>query len=309
VPIHGWVFEPEEDDLLRKATQAAIREALGLDAAAAESSVLRNRLSWFLVDNERVKKVPIRIGDSQQLFGPSDPQGHFTGTMEIPVETAKRIAANGVLTLEALSPAHPPGTFMGRALLVGPAGTSVISDIDDTIKISEVTDKKKLVRNTFLEEFRAAPGMPELYRRWANEGASVHFVSSSPWQLYPALDQFRADAGFPEATFELKRFRLKDSSVFDLLADPRETKPPAIEAILEAYPGRRFCLVGDSGEKDPEVYGEVARKHPDRIACIYLRNVTSEAPDSERMRAALRDVDPGRWALFTDPKDLKLPKP
>ena len=37
-------------------------------------------------------------------------------------------------------------------------GCSIISDIDDTIKISEVTDKKKLVVNTFKKDFVAVEG-------------------------------------------------------------------------------------------------------------------------------------------------------
>lgn len=91
------------------------------------------------------------------------------------------------------------------------------------------------------------------------------------------------------------------------MADPRNTKPPAIEAILGVFPERRFCLVGDSGEKDPEVYGEIACQHPERIACILIRNVTSESRDSPRMTAAMRCIAPDRWQLFTDPAGLPLP--
>lgn len=37
-------------------------------------------------------------------------------------------------------------------------GCSIISDIDDTIKISEVPNKKKLMINTFKKDFKAVPG-------------------------------------------------------------------------------------------------------------------------------------------------------
>jgi len=36
---------------------------------------------------------------------------------------------------------------------------SIISDIDDTIKISEVPNKKRLMVNTFKKDFRAVPGL------------------------------------------------------------------------------------------------------------------------------------------------------
>ena len=38
-------------------------------------------------------------------------------------------------------------------------GCSIISDIDDTIKISEVPNKKKLMVNTFKKNFKAVPGI------------------------------------------------------------------------------------------------------------------------------------------------------
>ncbi|MGB7326045.1 MAG: App1 family protein [Rubripirellula sp.] len=64
-----------------------------------------------------------------------------------------------------------------------------------------------------------------------------------------------SEAGFPEGTFHLKQFRLKDSSVLDLLSSQQETKRSAIVPILEAFPQRQFILIGDSGEQDPEIYG------------------------------------------------------
>ncbi|KAI8050230.1 hypothetical protein BDF22DRAFT_745557 [Syncephalis plumigaleata] len=45
--------------------------------------------------------------------------------------------------------------------------------------------------------------------------------------------------------------------------------------IFNDFPHRRFILVGDSGEKDPEVYAEIARRFPDRVACIFIHDVTT----------------------------------
>jgi phosphatidate phosphatase APP1 len=35
----------------------------------------------------------------------------------------------------------------------------------------------------------------------------------------------------------------------------------------------RFVLLGDSGEKDPEIYADVVREHPGRILAVYIREV------------------------------------
>jgi phosphatidate phosphatase APP1 len=41
-------------------------------------------------------------------------------------------------------------------------------------------------------------------------------------------------------------------------------------------PRRKFILVGDSGEKDPEVYRVMQRLFPDQVLKIYIRDVLGE---------------------------------
>ena len=183
----------------------------------------------------------------------------------------------------------------------------MISDIDDTVKVSEVRHKKKLIDNTFCQPFRAVDGMAQTYRRWADAGAKFHFVSSSPWQLYEPLTRFLADNRFPAGTFHLKRFRFKDRTALDLLADPLTSKPRVIGPLLETYPQRKFVLVGDSGEQDPEVYALMARKYPQQILRIFIRNVTDEAADSPRYQHCFRDLPADLWQVFDDPSSLSLP--
>ena len=167
---------------------------------------------------------------------------------------------------------------------------TVISDIDDTVKVSEVTDRQKLLVNTFLRPFRVVDGIPALYRKWSDSGAVFCFVSSSPWQLYEPLLKWMTAEKFPPATFELQRVRFKDTSLLKLFGDPLKSKLQRIEPILKRFPGRRFVLVGDSGEKDPEVYGELARRFPTQAAAILIRNVTHERASDARFRIAFESV-------------------
>ena len=183
----------------------------------------------------------------------------------------------------------------------------MISDIDDTVKISNVTDRKSLLEHTFLLDFVAAPGMAELYRNWAADDVGFHFVSSSPWHLYEPLSEFLDSSGFPAATFSLKSVRFRDETLFDLFKKGTETKPAAIRKILDRYPGRKFVLVGDSGEQDPEVYAALLRERPEQILRVYIRNVTQESADNERFGEVFESIDPDRWQLFTDPQTLSLP--
>ena len=38
------------------------------------------------------------------------------------------------------------------------------------------------------------------------------------------------------------------------------------------FPKRRFILIGDSGEKDPEVYREIQRRFPAQVQEIMIRD-------------------------------------
>lgn len=68
---------------------------------------------------------------------------------------------------------------------------------------------------------------------------------------------------------------------------------------------RSLVLVGDSGERDPEIYGTVARLYPKRIVRIFIRAVKGEKDDDKRFAQAFRDVPREKWMIFRDPvRDL-----
>jgi phosphatidate phosphatase APP1 len=59
-----------------------------------------------------------------------------------------------------------------------------------------------------------------------------------------------------------------------------EHKRTAIRRLLAAYPGKDFVLIGDSGQRDPLTYAEIAREHPGRVRLILIRQVGDD--DDER---------------------------
>ena len=298
VPIHGWVFEPEADSPWRRGALGALALSLGLEEGAADSQIFKERGSWFLVDNERGKRVAVTLSAEAGALGPSGPDGQLKTEITLQRRLAVEEAVSFSLGYSAVLPTGDNRAFQGVVHFPATYGLSVISDIDDTIKISQVTDKKALLANTFLRPFRAAPGMALAYDRLAAAGAAFHYVSSSPWQLYPALSAFMAAAGFPRGSVHLRKFRVKDESLFNVLKSSRETKPPVIEGLLRAFPRRNFILIGDSGEVDPEIYGAIARDHPSRIRHIYIRKVTPEAPEDQRYRTAFAGLPESLWTLF-----------
>ncbi|MHB1034245.1 MAG: phosphatidate phosphatase App1 family protein [Pirellulales bacterium] len=309
VPIHGWIFEPELNSIRRAASLGLLRRILGLEKEQAETELFKSRARAFLVDNERGKVVSIRLGQKTYALNKSEANGHFEGTLRLPDREAKRLlkaqADKGAwLSFQAVTNADDPRRFAGRVQLVPAAGLSVISDIDDTIKISQVGDRSALMANTFVRTFEHVPGMAELYRGWAAEGARFHYVSASPWQLYEPLSDFRRAAAFPEGTFHLTLFRWKDSTAKSVFASPDDIKRKAIEPILDAFPTRRFIFVGDSGQRDPELYAEFARKRPEQIAGIYIRDAGGDTTPA-RFDRAFQGLPRSLWNVFRQPAEVK----
>ena len=298
VPIHGWIFEPEANDLLRRTLLA---QALRLSPVQSDGVIFQERAGLFLRDNGHGKRIGIRIGQKQVALEPSAPDGHFAGTVSISVDDARATALEGWIHFSAVLGTGDARRFDGKARLVEREGLSIVSDIDDTIKVTEVRDRAKLIENTFMRPFRPVEGMAETYRKWADEGAVFHFVSSSPWQLYEPLSQFARTDGFPQGTFHLKRVRINDFSILKLFANAKE---PVIDELIVNYPQRRFILVGDSGQRDPEVYGNLGRQYPERVAQILIRDVTPNTEDL-RYQKAFADLPEEKWRVFTDPAQIK----
>jgi len=307
--IHGWVYEPATNST----TARLFWSALGLDAQQAKNRVFQERANRFLVDSERGKRIVVAIGGKNRTLALSEANGHTQTTFQIPTggepPGSSRRPPPTTFDYHAILPPGDTRKFAGRVHFIPPTGVSVVSDIDDTIKISEVRDKQALLNNTFFKEFEPVPGMAKIYQQWAKEGAAFHYVSGSPWQLFAPLEAFREKSGFPAGSYHMRNFRFKDSSAWSLFTSPTDYKPRAIEPILKAFPKRRFIFVGDSGEKDPEVYGGVARRFPDQIAKIFIRDVTGEAADAPRYAEAFQDVPRDRWQIFRHAGEIAAFRP
>jgi phosphatidate phosphatase APP1 len=84
----------------------------------------------------------------------------------------------------------------------------------------------------------------------------------------------------------------------------RKGKAAVIKEILRTFPERQFALVGDSGEKDPEIYADLARRFPDRVAAILIRSLPARGLDVERRRKVFRRVPPERLIIFHQPEEV-----
>lgn len=187
--------------------------------------------------------------------------------------------------LELIEPIGEDGRRARAVALVQiPPATAkfgVISDIDDTILYSNITNKlKMLLTVALLNEHTRVPfkGVAAFYRALqkgagGDENNPIFYVSSSPWNLYEPLTEFLKIQKIPQGALFLKDFG--NQTIFNS-SDHASHKIEKIELILNTYPQMPFILIGDSGEQDPEIYLEILRKYPNRIRVIYIRSIRTE---------------------------------
>jgi phosphatidate phosphatase APP1 len=261
-----------------------------------------------MVEHKSGRKIVIQIGNRLFASAKTKANGEFLTKVRLSEEDLRKLGP-GPVEFKALLAAKDNRVFRGMIFFAPAAGISVISDIDDTIKVTQVRDHRAALKNTFVEPFKAVAGMPQLYRTWAtNQGAQFYYVSASPWQLFLPLTEFLKANDFPLGIFCLKEFRLQDKTRFSIFENPQKYKPEIIEPILKNYPERKFVLVGDSGERDPEIYGDLARKFQKQIEHIFIRDVTGEAGESLRYKQAFRNLPAALWTVFHDPAEIATEK-
>ncbi|QSZ34801.1 hypothetical protein DSL72_007659 [Monilinia vaccinii-corymbosi] len=158
-----------------------------------------------------------------------------------------------------------------------PKGVSLITDVDDTIKHSSIgAGSREIFRNVFIRDFAdlTIEGVKEWYNTMYDMGVGVHYVSNSPWQLFPVLVSFFRKAGLPPGSYHLKQYSGMLQGIFEPVA---ERKKGTLEKIMRDFPERKFILIGDSGEADLEVYTDVVLANPGKILGIFIRDVTTPA--------------------------------
>lgn len=305
IPLRILVREPADFPLrlASKFIRRMLRNKAGLDALTqAQKDLFKYRAEAFIADRESREHVQFSFeGDSEQtvfsLVGANgrtttDFNGLLEGTLVLTAAKAAQLmtiqpGGDAWLTLHAVSAKHYGS---GRVRLIASTGQSVISDIDDTIKVTGFAEGSDVVlRRTFFEGFIAAPGMADRYQALPNDTA-FHYVSGGPWQMYPVLAEFLfgPEIGFPLGSLHMKNVRTNllemesYEDIWKLLSGGSgkttiAQKHEQIATLLQHFPQRTFTLIGDSGEHDPEIFRSVQEAFPQQIDEIMIRDVAEDA--------------------------------
>lgn len=236
--------------------------------------------TWRRFESDEVPgaALRVRLGPSE-VAATSDHEGYYEATLS-GVGAPSGLWDNATVMLEggALATSQPVLRVLPQARI------GIISDIDDTILHSGITNWKVAAQLTFLHNARTRKplaGVAALYhalQRGVGAAAPnpLFYVSSSPWNLYDLLEDFMELNGIPPGPIFLR----------DLGTDPGKfLKTPGhghklerARSLIQRFPHLRWVLLGDSGQADAELYAEAALEFGDRIAAIYIRDVD---PDTD----------------------------
>ena len=310
IPIRVWA-KKDAGKVRRAAVKGArkmVRKIVGIDKLAdAEKQLFKLRAEDFVADSKSGVAVEIVFHNdpayrAYRLTGLSgksrtDRNGLLEATIILSDSRVNELLASqnstdGWLEFTAISDRYSGN---GRIRMIPPTGLSVVSDIDDTVKITDIpAGEKAVLNNTFFKPFADAPCMAQTYQSFSTDTV-FHYVSGGPWQLYAPIAGFLEDFGYPAGSVHMKNVRtnpFESASYRDLWKlvggsgkATVEQKTAQIETLLSQFPERQFILIGDSGEHDPEIFRQIKQAHQRHIIEIRIRDVVdAKTTDPERLR-------------------------
>lgn len=151
--------------------------------------------------------------------------------------------------------------------------------------------------------------MADLYQNWnkTHPNMTFHYLSGMPDQLFTLTHEFIIENSFPDGTYHMRHFGWAASSIFHFLHS-ESTKNHKL-SYLRYFLGntkRNYVLVGDSGEKDPEIYATIAKEYPERVRAIFIRAIKDETFNDDRFVEVFRDIPEAKWQIFNDPAQLPI---
>jgi phosphatidate phosphatase APP1 len=247
---------------------------------AGEGTLTRLRAMMEIYNSNELPDVAVRLeGYGRILETVTDEEGYFD--FELPAG----LPLPGKTQWEQVT-ISTPGREAQRPSVEVPVmapGTDnhwgIISDIDDTVVETGATNFLKNWRRVLVDRPQdrlAVPGASTLYRMIAEDHVApvrpFFYVSSSPWNLYGFITEFMELNGIPHGPMFLKDYGIDDDQLIKGSHDSH--KLAAIETVLAFYPGFRFLLIGDNGQRDVEIYARAVEDFPTRVAAVFIRDVT-----------------------------------
>jgi len=297
VYAQGWFFEENP-------FRAMFATAL---LSSTVDNIDAKRVSYFTGSGKKNKRLCID-GLDKEMCTKTDSNGLIQKQFQVTHNDIQRFlvpGGSGGKVEYSVSTPSKTITASGEIFLCDDNGISVISDIDDTIKITGVTSVRSVLRNTFSGEYKSVPGMSELYRHYESVyNATFHYLTASPDQLYPFLREFFDREHFPLGSYHMRHFTWFDSNFIQFFRSKSfmRQKTNILHMFFQQTRSRKFILLGDIFQKDPEIYANIYQQYPDRILKIFIR--VSKLGLANRLTQVFNNIPKEKWTTFVNGNDL-----
>lgn len=153
----------------------------------------------------------------------------------------------------------------------------IVSDIDDTVMVTALPRPFLAAWNTFvLDEHARTPvaGMSVLYERLrlAHPTSPVIYLSTGAWNVAPTLRRFLERNLYPPGALLLTDWGPTHDRWF---RSGQEHKRGNLARFAEEFPDLQWLLIGDDGQHDESLYGEFAAAHPENVAAVAIRQLST----------------------------------
>ncbi|CEJ93896.1 hypothetical protein VHEMI09457 [[Torrubiella] hemipterigena] len=251
------VFEKESANRLVDLA-ASIARIVGLADDAKERETIEQRLQPFAWDIRVGRNAVISQEGSRKTIklGATGSEGCSSDVINISSHgKGSFVRASAVVT------GGIEGILDMQTYYAGEDGWAIISDIDDTIKVTMTSDPIGILKETFINEPRPIDGMPELYtqiKAMLPKDTPWFYLSASPYTLYPFLKEFR-NKFYPPGTMILRdsSWRTISGLLASLTMVTEEYKVDRMKKVNSWLPKKKLIVFGDSTQSDPEAYGEM----------------------------------------------------
>lgn len=160
-------------------------------------------------------------------------------------------------------------------------GKLIVSDIDDTVLVSHATNKIRKIRTLMKYgafQRKQVESMNEFFQHM-NKNHGFIYLSNSEMNLYPLIKNFLNRHQFPLGPLFLRE-HMSISQVFSRnyrYDQSKQHKLYTLGLLMRSFPDKKFILVGDSGQKDPETYLTIAKEFSTQVEKIFIREITGNA--------------------------------
>ncbi|MCK5908123.1 MAG: DUF2183 domain-containing protein [Flavobacteriales bacterium] len=244
---------------------------------------LKRTFQLYTPTKIKKKERSLRINiDSRSLLTPIDKFGYFHVIIDVDDSILKRL--------------HSVEFYLGdkQIFINKEIGTSsliinkddfnigVISDIDDTIIVSHSTNNLKKsalvgLKNAFSR--KVVNETKELYSFLDSKVCQFFYVSNSETNLYLLIKWILKLNELPDGPIYLKKIRsyrnIFKNKKHKTFLEKHSHKIGRIETLFNYFPSKKFILIGDSSQNDPEIYKYISEKYPDKIKTIFIREISN----------------------------------